>query len=283
MGGELGLGCRRCPESFVVKRVEILPYSPRRISRINLAGCPVLGVARVLLLNIGADQAGIDHEALTAHQAFLHAARNNRLEYMTQQIAVTEPTMAVFAESRVVWDAVGKIKTTEPAIRQAQMHFFKKAAFGRMPKQYPMMNIRIISSGSTAEVRDKLPFGDPTRRPANASQLLRQRYLGQASIDWYPARFGLPDVIVSSSTFTRKAQHGIANRNQAFRCRIENFLIKIVSWHLTARRAPYRLRHPFTDHRNVTGFENRPRRVFKGALVRRHLFGIVSRARAIWA
>jgi hypothetical protein len=49
---------------------------------------------------------------------------------MAQQTALAETTMAVFAESRVVRDAVGKIKTTEPSIRQVQMHLFTKAPFG---------------------------------------------------------------------------------------------------------------------------------------------------------
>jgi len=54
MGGKLWLGGGRCPEGFVVQGVEILAYSTGRINRINLAGRPVFGIARVLFLDIGA-------------------------------------------------------------------------------------------------------------------------------------------------------------------------------------------------------------------------------------
>lgn len=93
MGCECGLRSGRRAKGFVIQGVEILTYSAGRISGVNLASGPILGVARILLLHIGADQAGIHCQALTANQAFLHATRNRRLEHMAQQIAFAEPAM----------------------------------------------------------------------------------------------------------------------------------------------------------------------------------------------
>ncbi len=94
----------------------LFAYSARRIIGINLAGCPTFGVTGVLFLNVRADQAGVDREALTANQTFLHATGNSRLEHMAQQIAFAEPTMTVFGKARVVRDAIREIEAAKPAV-----------------------------------------------------------------------------------------------------------------------------------------------------------------------
>jgi hypothetical protein len=47
-----------------------------------------------VLVRVRLDQAGIDGHALAADQAFLDAAGDGRLEQMTQQLAVSKPTVA---------------------------------------------------------------------------------------------------------------------------------------------------------------------------------------------
>ncbi|MEM8978178.1 MAG: hypothetical protein AAGD04_01725 [Pseudomonadota bacterium] len=84
MGGALRLGGRRHTEGFVIQSVEILSHCTRCISGTNLAGRPILGVAPVLLLDIGANHTCIDREAMTSNQAFFHATRHGRLEYMAK-------------------------------------------------------------------------------------------------------------------------------------------------------------------------------------------------------
>ncbi len=119
LAGRVGVGCEfrlcggRSAEGFVVQRVKVFAYSTRRIIGINLAGGPVIGIARVLLLNIRADQAGVDREALTTNQAFLHATRYRRFEQMAQQIAFAEPTMTVLGKGRVIRDPIIQIETAE--------------------------------------------------------------------------------------------------------------------------------------------------------------------------
>ncbi len=126
MGCELGLRGGRRPKGFVVQRVEIFAHGTRRIVRVDLACRPILGVTRVLLLDIRAYQAGVDCKALTANQAFLHATRNRRLEHMAQQIAFAEATMTVLGKARVIRDAVRQIEAAEPPIGEVQMHLLAK-------------------------------------------------------------------------------------------------------------------------------------------------------------
>ncbi len=72
------------------------------------------------------DQTGIDCEALTTNQAFLHATRNRRLEHMAQQIAFAEAAMTVFGKARVIRNAVRQIEAAKPAESKVQMHLLAK-------------------------------------------------------------------------------------------------------------------------------------------------------------
>ncbi len=63
---ELGLDGRGRTEGLRVKGVEILSHRPRSILRINRGSVPFILTAGALLLDVGADQAGIDSKALAA-------------------------------------------------------------------------------------------------------------------------------------------------------------------------------------------------------------------------
>ncbi len=95
MGGELGFGRGRRAKSLIVQSVEILAHNAGRIVRVDLAGRPVVWITGVPLLDVGADQADIDGEALTSNKPFLHAACHGFLEDRAPQIALSEATMSV--------------------------------------------------------------------------------------------------------------------------------------------------------------------------------------------
>jgi hypothetical protein len=48
-----------------------------------------------LLIGVGRTQAGVDRKSIGAHQPFCHAALNDALEHMTQQIALVKAAMPV--------------------------------------------------------------------------------------------------------------------------------------------------------------------------------------------
>ena len=88
-GKDLALQC--APD----QSVEILPNRARSVCGINLAGGPVLRVARILLLDMGTDQAGVDCKALATDQTLFHAAGNGHLEHMAQEVTLAEATVPV--------------------------------------------------------------------------------------------------------------------------------------------------------------------------------------------
>jgi len=56
-----------------------------------------------------------------------YAPRESRPSHMAQQAAFAETPVPVLGDIRMVWDAVGKVKTTELPIGQVQMQLFTKA------------------------------------------------------------------------------------------------------------------------------------------------------------
>src|SRR5208283_1335168 len=64
----------------------------------------------------------IDSEPFATYQPLPHAALQNLLEHETQCVAVTETTMPVLRERRVVRHRVFQPQPAEPAIRQVQVH-----------------------------------------------------------------------------------------------------------------------------------------------------------------
>ena len=55
-------------------------------------------------MSVGYHDAGVDREALAAHDAFLHAARHHRLEQLAQEIALAETAVAVLGKRRMIRD-----------------------------------------------------------------------------------------------------------------------------------------------------------------------------------
>ena len=72
--------------------------------------------------------AGIDGEAFPANEALGHASTQHALEHVAECVALTEATMPILGEGRVVGHRVFEIKAAEPAIRQVQMHFLAQTA-----------------------------------------------------------------------------------------------------------------------------------------------------------
>ena len=60
--------------------------------------------------------AGIDREGFTLDQTGIHAGPHHRLEDLTEQVAVTEPTVAIDRKGRMVRNLVVKIEAAEPAV-----------------------------------------------------------------------------------------------------------------------------------------------------------------------
>lgn len=67
---------------------------------------------------------------LATYEALCDTTGNARLKKMTQQSAVTKTPVPVLLEGRMVWDTVGQIKTTEPAVCQIQMDLFTEPRLG---------------------------------------------------------------------------------------------------------------------------------------------------------
>jgi hypothetical protein len=63
------------------------------------------------------------------HEALGYAARQHRLEETPEQIALTEPSVPVLREGRMVGHRVGQVEPTEPTIRQVQMNLLAKPPF----------------------------------------------------------------------------------------------------------------------------------------------------------
>lgn len=114
----------------VIKCVQILPDSARRIRRVKRRRFPIVLRRGVLPIGIRLDQAGIRGKTLAAGQPFLNAARDHGFEDMPQEIAVAETPTPVFREDRVIRHRIGEIEAAEPAVRKVQVNFFAKPPLG---------------------------------------------------------------------------------------------------------------------------------------------------------
>jgi hypothetical protein len=63
------------------------------------------------------DQAGIDRKTFSANQSLVDAAAQDGFKRPSQQIALSETTMTVLRERRMVGDVAIKPKAAKPAIR----------------------------------------------------------------------------------------------------------------------------------------------------------------------
>src|ERR1700730_2205697 len=100
--------------------------SKRRLSRFKRPIAAPLSAMRqhnpMRFAGVGVNQTGIDGEAFAADKTFLDAALQNGLKQSPQQIAVTEATMAVLRERRMVGHCAIEPEPTKPAIRQVEVH-----------------------------------------------------------------------------------------------------------------------------------------------------------------
>ncbi len=71
-----------------------------------------------LPVGVGLDQAGVDREAVAAHEPLRHAAAHHLLEEMAQQIAVAEAAMAVLREGGMLGDIALQAEPAEPPVGQ---------------------------------------------------------------------------------------------------------------------------------------------------------------------
>ena len=60
--------------------------------------------------------AGIDRKGFTLDQTPIHAGPHHRLEDLTEQVTIAEPTVTIDRESRVVGNLVVKVEAAEPAV-----------------------------------------------------------------------------------------------------------------------------------------------------------------------
>ena len=60
------------------------------------------------------DDRGVNGESFTTYKPRSHAAPNNGLEHVTEEIALAETSMAVLAERRVVGNLVLQAEPAEP-------------------------------------------------------------------------------------------------------------------------------------------------------------------------
>ena len=81
-------------ERRVVERGEIFACGANRVL-LDLLRLPVLAWNRALLVGVGGDKACVDRKSIGADQPLCHAALNDALEHMTQQIALAKAAMPV--------------------------------------------------------------------------------------------------------------------------------------------------------------------------------------------
>jgi hypothetical protein len=155
MRRKLGRDLAGGAEGGLIQCIEILANRAGRIGWINLRDVPVLLRRRVLLVGIRFDETGIDRHALAADEALLDAPRYGRSEQVAEQFAVTEPSVSVLRERRVIRDPVTQVKAAEPAIGEVEMDLLTQPPLRSDPEaiadqQHPDKQLGI--DGGTAGV-----------------------------------------------------------------------------------------------------------------------------------
>jgi len=73
-------------------------------------------------IGIGLDQARIDCKSFTANQSLLNAAAQDALEHATEEIALSEATMPVLGERRVIRHRTVQAEPAEPPVGQIKVN-----------------------------------------------------------------------------------------------------------------------------------------------------------------
>src|SRR6201993_4330112 len=110
---ELGNDLGRGPKGRIIQHGQILLDGTAH----GLWGQPLLALDAVLPVRVRLDQAGINRKAFSANQPLVDTATQDHLEQTSQQITITEATMTVLREGRMVGDIAIEPKAAEPAIR----------------------------------------------------------------------------------------------------------------------------------------------------------------------
>src|SRR6202521_4852877 len=146
-----GNGGRR---TLLIKGSQILAYGPCRVPWIAQVLC-LLARRAAAAIGIGLDHTGVDGKAFTAYQSFLHAPLDDILEQMPKRLALTEATVTILRERRMVRHRILKTQPTEPAIRQSEMDLLAQPALATDAKavthdRHPHHQLRMISSAAKA-------------------------------------------------------------------------------------------------------------------------------------
>ena len=73
-------------------------------------------------VRVGLDHARIHGEPFTTDQSFDHAALNHALEQVPKSATLSEATMPVLGEARVIRHLVFQAEPAEPTVGEIQMH-----------------------------------------------------------------------------------------------------------------------------------------------------------------
>src|SRR5262245_46521085 len=98
---------------------------------------------------IGFHDTGIDREPFALDEPCIHARPHHRLEQLAENIAVTETTMAIDRECRVIGYLVLQTQPAKPTISEVQLDLLAQLPLRADPIAVTDDQHRIMSSGST--------------------------------------------------------------------------------------------------------------------------------------
>ena len=121
--GGLARELRRSAERGIIKNRKVL---------IDCTACglgwkPFVAFDPLLPISIRLDQARVDCEPFATDQPLPDAASQDCLEHSTEEIALTEATVPVLRERRVVRDGSVQAQPAKPTVRQIEVNFIAEA------------------------------------------------------------------------------------------------------------------------------------------------------------